>query len=182
MTVNETNPIYLSCDASGFPAPSITWTRSGKVFSDMKQLNITKSGKSDAGEYMCTASNGVGQPKTAKAYVTVQCESKFHNILKLSAAAARYPLNHTFLNYLVSVLCFFNLVLKKKKKKPSTLCKTGKHTCISHVLWSRIHVESNKTTNLQKTLILEKNVFFNYHIIGKTSVKFRFCQEILACS
>ena len=118
MTVNETNPIYLSCDASSFPAPSITWTRSGQVLSDKKQLSITSSDKRDTGEYMCTASNGVGQPKTAKAYVTVQCESKFHNVLKLSATAP-YPLNQSFLNYYlqyVSVL-FLQFRIEKKKTK-----------------------------------------------------------------
>ena len=91
MTVNETNPISLSCDASGFPAPSIAWIKFGQVLPDNKQLNISSSGKSDAGEYMCTTSNGVGQPKTAKAYVTVQCESKFHNVIKFRDGGAWGP-------------------------------------------------------------------------------------------
>ena len=47
---------------------------------------------------MCTVNNGVGQPKAAKAYVTVQCESKFHNDIKLSAAMP-YPIYLAFLNY-----------------------------------------------------------------------------------
>ena len=74
----------MTCDASGFPTPSIRWTRSrsGQVLSEKKQLNITSSDKSDAGEYMCTASNGVGLPKTAKAYVTVQCEYTVHHVIK----------------------------------------------------------------------------------------------------
>ena len=74
VTVNETNSIVMSCDASGFPTPSLTWTKNGKFVSQLKQLNIQRSNRSDAGMYVCTASNGVGQDKTAKTYVTVQCK------------------------------------------------------------------------------------------------------------
>ena len=74
-TVNETNPIVMRCDASGFPTPSLKWTKNGEVVSHLKQLNIQRSSRSDAGMYECRASNGVGQNKAAKAYVTVQCKS-----------------------------------------------------------------------------------------------------------
>ena len=74
VTVNETNPIVMSCDASGFPTPSLTWIKNGQVVSQLKQLNIQSSSRSDAGIYMCNASNGLGQDKTAKAYITVQCK------------------------------------------------------------------------------------------------------------
>ena len=75
VTVNETNPIVLSCDASGFPEPSFTWTKDGQVLSQSKQLNIQRSDRNNTGIYICTASNGVGQDKTAKGLVTVQCKS-----------------------------------------------------------------------------------------------------------
>ena len=75
VTVNETNPIVVSCDASGFPKPSVTWTKHGQVVSKLNQLNNQRSNRNDAGMYVCTASNGVGQDKTAKVYVTVQCKS-----------------------------------------------------------------------------------------------------------
>ena len=74
VTVNKTNPIVMSCDASGFPTPSLTWTKNGQVVSQLKQLKIQNSDKSEAGMYMCTASNGVGQDKRAEAYVAVQCK------------------------------------------------------------------------------------------------------------
>ena len=35
--VNETNPIFLSCDASGFPEPSFVWMKDGRVVSKSKQ-------------------------------------------------------------------------------------------------------------------------------------------------
>ncbi|XP_022809177.1 peroxidasin homolog isoform X5 [Stylophora pistillata] len=72
ITVNTSTPIFLTCDASGFPAPYVRWTKSRRTLSDKKQLHISSSKKSDAGEYMCTVGNGVGQEKSARAYVTVQ--------------------------------------------------------------------------------------------------------------
>ena len=65
----------MNCDASGFPEPSFTWTKDGQHLSQSKQLNIKKSQRSNAGMYVCTASNGVGHDRTAKIYVTVQCKS-----------------------------------------------------------------------------------------------------------
>ena len=71
LTVNETNPIAVSCDVSGFPEPSFTWREDGQVLSQSKELSIQRSNRSDSGMYVCSASNGVVQDKTAKAYVTV---------------------------------------------------------------------------------------------------------------
>ena len=83
ITVNETNPVVLSCDASGFPEPSLTWTKDGQVVSQSEQLNIQRSDRSDTGIYVCTATNGVGQDMTAQAYVTVQCKFVSHHVIKL---------------------------------------------------------------------------------------------------
>lgn len=80
ITVNTSTPIFLRCDASGFPAPSVKWTKSGKILSSKKQLIISSSNKSDTGEYMCTVSNGVEQEKKARVYVTVQCESVLRHV------------------------------------------------------------------------------------------------------
>jgi len=86
LTVNETNPIVVSCDASGSPEPSLKWKKDGQILSQPKQLSIKASDRSDTGLYVCTASNGVGQDMTAQAYVTVQCESIhpiIHHVIKL---------------------------------------------------------------------------------------------------
>ena len=83
LTVNETNPIVVTCDASGFPEPSFTWTKDGQVLSQPKELSIQRSGRNDAGMYVCSANNGVGQEKTAKAYVTVQCKFVSRHIIEL---------------------------------------------------------------------------------------------------
>ena len=75
VTVNETNPIVVSCDASGFPTPSISWKKYVQGTAVLKDPNTQRSSRRDAGMYVCTASNGVGQDKTAKVYATVQCKS-----------------------------------------------------------------------------------------------------------
>ena len=82
ITVNSSTPLFLSCDASGFPEPQIRWEKSGTKLSDTKQLNITSSMRDDAGEYVCIASNGVRQENTVRAYVTVQCKSFFQYVVK----------------------------------------------------------------------------------------------------
>ena len=82
ITVNTSAPLFLSCDASGFPEPKIRWEKSGIKLSDTKQLNIPSSKRKDAGEYVCIARNGVTQEKTVRAYVTVQCKSFFQYVIK----------------------------------------------------------------------------------------------------
>ena len=77
ITVNSSTPLFLRCNASGFPEPNIRWEKSGINMSHTKQLNIPSSNRNDAGEYVCIASNGVRQEKTVRAYVTVQCKSFF---------------------------------------------------------------------------------------------------------
>ena len=75
--VNEWNPVLLRCQASGYPVPTITWTKDGRrLLGAQRDVNIAQSRKSDAGRYVCTADNGVGPPKAAEAYVTVQCKYK----------------------------------------------------------------------------------------------------------
>ena len=82
ITVNTSTPLFLSCDASGFPEPKIRWEKSEIKLSDTKQLNISSSNRNDAGEYVCIASNGGRQEKTVRVYVTVQCKSLFQSVIK----------------------------------------------------------------------------------------------------
>ena len=87
VTVNTSTPLFLSCDASGFPQPKIRWEKSGINLSHNKQLNTPSSKRKDAGEYVSVASNGVGQEKTVRVYVTVQCKSFFGMSFKAATAA-----------------------------------------------------------------------------------------------
>ena len=102
----------MSCDASGFPEPSLTWIKNGQVVSKLNQLGIQRSSRSDTGMYVCTASNGVGQDKTAKVYVTVQCKSSRYHTTELyyllqtrlhftevaRQSKFRNPLTHAYFN------------------------------------------------------------------------------------
>ena len=71
-TVNEGDPLQLTCKASGQPIPTITWTKDGQQLG--KTLNIQKSKRTDAGKYVCKADNKVKEAKTASAQVKVQCK------------------------------------------------------------------------------------------------------------
>ena len=82
ITVNTSTPLFLNCDATGFPEPKIRWEKSGIHFCGTKQLKISSINTNDAGEYICIASNGVRQEKTVRAYVTVQCKSLFQHSIK----------------------------------------------------------------------------------------------------
>ena len=82
ITVNTSTPLFLSCDASGFPEPQIRWEKSGITLSHTRNLNIFSSNRNDAGEYVCIATNGGRQEKRVRAYVTVQCKSSFQYVIK----------------------------------------------------------------------------------------------------
>lgn len=78
--------VQLSCHASGFPTPSVTWTKDGQqVFNDMKH-RITDEGLliigvdlTDSGSYACRADNGVGSSKVKSYQIYVL--SKLYNII-----------------------------------------------------------------------------------------------------
>ena len=82
ITVNTSTPLFLGCDASGFPEPQIRWEKSGITLSHTRQLNLSSSNRNDAGEYVCIATNGGRQEKTVRAYVVVQCKSSFQYVIK----------------------------------------------------------------------------------------------------
>ena len=72
--VNENNTVSLICNATGKPAPVVTWTQvnnPGRSFSPGEILTISRANANDTGEYKCTASNNVGSV-TASATVTVK--------------------------------------------------------------------------------------------------------------
>ena len=76
----EGGNLSLSCNASGKPAPVITWIQVGdsEVLaqgSSISVVNITRPGTPDSMiQYQCTASNGVESPVKAVANVTVHCK------------------------------------------------------------------------------------------------------------
>ena len=84
--VTEGDNVTLSCNASGNPVPTITWTRNGSVLissvprisfrAESRELTITTIDTADSGEYQCVANNSVGNDTSDAATIDVQCKYK----------------------------------------------------------------------------------------------------------
>ena len=68
-TVAENQPASLTCNAEGYPRPTITWRRaknaimpSGGHTSTGNVLKIQAAQREDRGTYICVANNDVGKP------------------------------------------------------------------------------------------------------------------------
>ena len=60
---NEGGAVDIICEATGTPAPNVTWIHKGQVKSSGSQtahLTFSTVRKDDAGTYSCKASNSVG--------------------------------------------------------------------------------------------------------------------------
>ena len=72
----EGNPLFLVCEAEGFPVPLVTWTKDGKLLQNSTSETdfvIHDATKKDQGHYKCDASNSAG---TASYTVTVEVTIK----------------------------------------------------------------------------------------------------------
>ena len=82
--VIEGQNVTLSCNASGNPVPTITWTRNSSVLTssvprisfgaESRELTITSINRADSGEYRCVANNSEGNVTSDAATLDVQCE------------------------------------------------------------------------------------------------------------
>lgn len=79
--VAEGGNVTLKCLSEGNPPPIMTWTRLSD--NSVVTMPLTNIRKQDAGEYRCTADNGVGTPATRNVFIDVQCESYLELFLKL---------------------------------------------------------------------------------------------------
>ncbi|XP_062506265.1 roundabout homolog 1-like isoform X1 [Corticium candelabrum] len=66
VTVEQGKRVKLECAATGYPSPTITWSRVDEVLESSKvsangSLIIESAKKGDNGQYMCTAKNAVGK-------------------------------------------------------------------------------------------------------------------------
>ena len=69
---NEMDNVSFHCAASGKPEPTITWTRDGQNVGSGEYLNITAQTNLNGSVYKCTAENGIAQPASATATLTVK--------------------------------------------------------------------------------------------------------------
>ena len=74
----------LSCNVSGDPVPTISWTRDATIISrsgdsrisfdaENKNLTITNVSRADDGVYRCVADNSLGNATSNAAFFNVQC-------------------------------------------------------------------------------------------------------------
>ena len=82
--VTEGDNVTLSCNASGNPVPTISWTRDGSLVSSgdqrisfeagNRQLTITNVNRTDRGEYLCVADNSEGNDTSNSITLDVKCK------------------------------------------------------------------------------------------------------------
>ena len=78
--VKKGTSVRLECKASGNPVPKITWSRRNNLLPGGEQTTITpvltldRVDRHQAGVYLCTASNGVGEDVTQQINLHVLCE------------------------------------------------------------------------------------------------------------
>ena len=73
--------VTLTCNASGDPLPSITWTKIGVAHDQFNftghKLHILNVKRTDVGLYRCTANNGFGREATRVSVVNINCKGGF---------------------------------------------------------------------------------------------------------
>ena len=83
VTKTEGENVTLHCNATGYPLPTLSWTKDGSDIrnalrisfsADKKQLVIIKASQVDSGVYRCVASNSLGNDTSIAAVVDVQCK------------------------------------------------------------------------------------------------------------
>ena len=81
--VVEGENVTLHCNATGNPAPNITWTKDGSstVLYQGETYSIVNIQRQATGGYTCTAWNGVGGKTNVTATVNVHCKFVYFNLL-----------------------------------------------------------------------------------------------------
>ena len=92
--VTEGDNVTLSCNASGDPLSTITWTRNGSVLNssvprislgaESRELTITNISRTDSGEYRCVANNSEGTNISHPATLDVKCKFKLSVCFSIS--------------------------------------------------------------------------------------------------
>ena len=87
-------------------------------------------GREDAGTYICTANNGVGQEASAKIQVEIKCKLDNTCIMNCIYDATYFPQNHVF--NLKKIRVFTKYLKNTVRNKISLLQKHNKEVLISY--------------------------------------------------
>ena len=80
----EGENVTFTCDATGNPEPIFLWAKDGAAVnttlrigfsSDIKQLFIKNVNRTDSGEYVCRATNYIGEYQSNSASLNVYCKN-----------------------------------------------------------------------------------------------------------
>ena len=94
--VRERNTTIITCEALGYPPPTVVWSRTNGILCDTVSvsdsvsiptaygnvtrvnvnLTITNASREDTGVYLCSASNEIGSDNS-NVRITVQCKFCF---------------------------------------------------------------------------------------------------------
>ena len=100
--VREGNTTTITCEAFGYPPPTVVWNRINGILSDRVSvsdsvsvptgygnvtrvsvnLTITNASREDTGVYTCSANNSIGSD-SSNVSITVQCKLKVPSCNKL---------------------------------------------------------------------------------------------------
>ena len=74
--VTEGSNVTLHCNATGNPIPNITWrcNANSTVLHHGQSYIMYNINRNQAGNYICSAWNGIGNKKNATVTVTVHCK------------------------------------------------------------------------------------------------------------
>lgn len=80
LEVKQGDTVRMECRASGNPVPTVSWTRKNNVLPSGERsvsgltMVIHHADRHSAGQYQCSADNGVGQPDTKHITLNVLCK------------------------------------------------------------------------------------------------------------
>ena len=92
--VTEGGNLLLTCNATGSPTPSLSWTKDGShinasgdsrisITEQRTRLSITTVSRSDDGQYRCVARNSLGNATSNAKTVNVQCKYSNKEVVEL---------------------------------------------------------------------------------------------------